>query len=208
MRKWLGYFLEVLMKFMGRFMLAAALLGIAASGQAWALCEVGDNVSSTVTPQGAGVWLYDFSVLNGCNTVNQPFLSDFYIPYFADAGIANITMPTPTLDTPVSWTYSIDPTTDLFGLGTGVIDFHAATPVGYNQYEGFTYTANYAGVKGPFAMDLTTGRLFGDPMIPGSPDTLAALNGAAVPEPKWSGIAVLAPAFALGCTGRRKLNPR
>jgi hypothetical protein len=80
--------------------------------------------------------------------------------------------------------------------------------VGYNQYEGFTDTANYAGVKGPFAMDLTTGRLFGDPMIPGSPDTLAALNGAAVPEPKWSGIAVLALAFALGCTERRKLNPR
>jgi hypothetical protein len=196
------------MKFAIRFILAAALLWIAASSHAYALCEVGDNVTSTVTPDGAGVWLYDFSVLNGCNTHNQPFLSDFYIPYFADAGIANITMPTPTLDAPVSWTYFIDPTTDLFGLGAGVIDFHAATPIGYGFYSDFTYTANYDGVKGPFAMDLTTGRLFGDPMIPGSPDTIAALNGAAVPEPKWSGIAVLVLAFALSCTRRRKLNPR
>jgi hypothetical protein len=195
------------MKFAVRFILAVALLGIAVSGHAYALCVVGDNVTSTVTPDGAGVWLYDFSVLNGCNTHNQPLLSDFYIPYFSDAGIANITTPTPTNMLPVAWTYTIDPTDDIFGLGAGVIDFHAATPIGYDSYSDFTYTANYDGVKGPFAMDLTTGRLFGDPMIPGSPDTIAALNGAAVPEPKWSGIAGLAVAFALGCAGRRKLTP-
>lgn len=79
--------------------------------------------------------------------------------------------------------------------------------MGYAFYDGFTYTANYDGVKGRFAMDLTTGRLFGDPMIPGSPDTIAALNGKAVPEPKWSRITSLALAFTLG-VGRCKLSPR
>jgi hypothetical protein len=195
------------MKFVVRFILSAALIGIAASSHAHALCIPVSDVTSTVTPDGAGVWLYDFSLVNGCNTVNQPLLSDFYIPYFSDAGIADIITPTPTDMSPVAWTYTIDPTNDIFGLGAGVIDFHAATPVGYAFYEDFTYTANYDGVKGPFAMDLTTGRLFGDPMIPGSPDTIAALNGATVPEPKWSAIVVLALAFILGFAGRRKLNP-
>lgn len=195
------------MKAASRFLFTSAILALFSS-HAWAICAVGDNVTSTVTEQSPGIWLYDFSVLNGCNTRNQPFLSDFYIPYFADAGIANITMPTTSLTSPVSWNYSIEPTNDIFGLGTGVIDFHAATPVGYAFYSDFTYTANYDGVKGPFAMDLTTGRLFGDPMIPGSPDTIAALNASPVPEPAWSGFVGAAFALALCSIRVLKSNPR
>ena len=193
------------MRLNGHIILATALISLAASGDAYAICAEDTDVTSMVTQQGP-VWLYDFTVQNGCHSPIQPLLSDFYIPYFADAGIANITMPAVTNTAPVAWTYSIEPLNDLFQLGTGVIDFHAATPIGYDGYAGFTFTANYDGVKGPFAMNLSTGTLFGDPQIPASPDTIAALDRAAVPEPRLYGVTGLAIMVLLAVAWRRELR--
>ena len=144
---------------------------------------------------------------NGCDPDHQPFLTDFYIPYFSDAGIADIVLPPPNTTTfapsVITWTDTIDPDDDLFDLaGAGVIDFQVtATPeieaspgqdapgVGYYFASGFSFTAPFAPVDGPYAIlealpptYTTTTTLFGDPSIPGSPDTIAALAGA-TPEP-------------------------
>ena len=102
---------------------------------------------------------------NGCAPNHQQLLTDFYVPYFADAGIANIGVP--GLDNsaipPITWTYSIDPTDDLSGLGAGVIDFHVTSStdvspteslpgVGYYGSSNFSFTSRFAPVKGPYAM--------------------------------------------------------
>jgi hypothetical protein len=62
--------------------------------------------------------------------------------------------------------------------------------VGYYGASGFSFTSTFAPVEGPYAVlqylppdYTTTTTLFGDPSIPGSPDTIAALNAAAAPEP-------------------------
>jgi hypothetical protein len=169
----------------GRSFFALVFAAALTVTHAYALCVVGDSVTSTVTPSGS-TFVFDFSVLNGCNTVNQPFLNDFFVPYFSDAGISNIIVPDGWIDT-------IDTEDDLFGLaGAGVIDFEATTPLGYSFTSGFSYTADFDGVEGPFAMSLTTNgvgsTVFGDPLIPASPDTLAALSEASAPEPSTSAL--------------------
>jgi len=211
------------MKTDGRILLAAAVLGVAAAGQAWALCAVDSFVSDYSVTQSGPTWTYDYSVQNGCAPNHQQLLTDFYIPYFSDAAIANITVP--ALDNsaqpPITWTYSIDAGDDLFGLGpgVGVIDFQvtsltevsptqALPGVGYYGSNGFSFTSSYAPVKGPYALLQTaydgglynsSTTLFGDPSIPGSPDTIAALSGSA-PEPGTMalfslGLCVIAPAL-------------
>jgi hypothetical protein len=176
-------------------------------GQARALCVAGSSVSGTSNLTAPGVWTYNFSVQNGCVPSHQPFLTDFYIPYFSDAGIADIQLPPPdttSTTSTIAWTETIDPSDDLFDLaGAGVIDFQVtATPeleaspgqdapgVGYYFATGFSFTAPFAPVEGPYAIlealpptYTTTTTLFGDPGIPGSPDTIAALASAAAPEP-------------------------
>ncbi len=195
------------MKAPGRILFLAAMAAIPAAGPAYALCVASTGVYGTPTQTGAMMWTYSFSVQNGCVTNNQPFLTDFYVPYFADAGIADIVLPPPnttTTTSTITWTDTIEPGNDLFDLeGAGVIDFQVtATPeleagpsvyspgVGYYGASGFSFTSTFAPVEGPYAIlqylppDYTTTRtLFGDPPIPGSPDTIAALNAAAVPEP-------------------------
>jgi hypothetical protein len=216
------------MKFCGQILLVAALAAIPAAGPAYALCVASTGVVGTPSQTGQMTWTYGFSVQNGCNTNNQPFLTDFYIPYFADAGIADIVVPPPdttTTTSTITWTDTIEPDNDLFGLaGAGVIDFQVtATPeleagasvdspgVGYYFASGFSFTSTFAPVEGPYAVlqylppDYTTTRtLFGDPSIPGSPDTIAALNAAATPEPGTA--ALLAAGLCLALLSRRMLN--
>jgi hypothetical protein len=207
----------------GLILLAAAVIGVAAAGQAWALCAVDSFVSDSSVTQSGPTWTYVYSAQNGCAPNHQQLLTDFYIPYFTDAGIANITVP--ALDNsalpPITWTYSIDASDDLFGLGpgVGVIDFQVTSltevspiqtlpGVGYYASNDFSFTSSYAPVKGPYAMLQTaydgglynsSTMLFGDPSIPGSPDTIAALSGTA-PEPGTMallalGLCVIAPAL-------------
>jgi hypothetical protein len=184
------------------------------TGQARAICVASSSVSSTSTMTAPSLWTYSFSVQNGCAPNHQPFLTDFYIPYFSDAGIANILLPAPdttSTTSTITWTDTIDPNDDLFGLaGAGVIDFQVtatpeleATPgqdapgVGYYFATGFSFTAPFAPVEGPYAIlqalppaYTTTTTLFGDPAIPGSPDTIAALAAAATPEPGTTALLV------------------
>lgn len=168
------------------------------AGRASALCVASTGVSS-VTPEPGGT--FEYLVSNGCNTVDQPILNDFFLPYFSDAGISNIVVPT-------GWTYSIEAGNNVFNLpGAGAIEFDATPPVGYFAND-FSYTASYAtGIEGPFAMDITkdgvTSRLFGDPLIPASPNAVAALGGTAVPEP--SSVALLATCLgAMAVVAKRR----
>lgn len=194
------------MKVPGRILLLAALAALPAAGPAYGICVVSTGVYGTPTQNGPNMWTYSFSVQNGCDS-KQPFLTDFYVPYFADAGIADIVVPPPdtkTTSSTITWTDTIEPNNDLFDLeGAGVIDFQVtATPeleagpsvyspgVGYYGASGFSFTSTFAPVEGPYAIlqylppdYTTTTTLFGDPPIPGSPDTIAALNAAALPEP-------------------------
>jgi len=93
-------------------------------------------VTSMVTHEGP-VWLYDFTVRKRVSLPDSTAAQRFYIPYFADAGIADITTPAVTDMTPIAWTYSIEPLN------------HAARPIGYYGDAGFTFTSNDEGVKGP-----------------------------------------------------------
>jgi hypothetical protein len=190
-------------------------LAIFSAGQALATCVSNSLVSGSATQTGPSAWTYNLSVQNGCAGSNQPFLTDFYIPYFADAGIGSITLPAPdstSTTSVITWTDAIEPLNNLFGLaGAGVIDFQVtATPeletsptqlvpgVGYYFATGFSFTSTFAPVEGPYAIlqalpptYVTTTTLFGDPSIPGSPDTIAALNSTAVPEPGTAALLII-----------------
>ncbi|HTA44138.1 MAG TPA: PEP-CTERM sorting domain-containing protein [Bryobacteraceae bacterium] len=195
------------MKLVRTTLFLAGLIAVAEPWQAKAICVASTNISDfSVAPNGP-VWTYNFQVTNGCVPGHQPLLTDFYVPYFSDAGITNITVPGPSDSTnpPTTWTFSIEANNDLFGLGpdAGVIDFHVTSlanvaanenlpGVGYYGANGFTFDSPFAPVEGPWAIletDYdnglydTTSLLTGDPSIPGSPDTIAALAQAAAPEP-------------------------
>jgi hypothetical protein len=163
-----------------KIIFVAALAAALTAGQAFGLCDADRDVESAVIASDSS-YTYDFFVRNGCHGNVQPLLTDFFLPYFSDAGISDIVVPD-------GWSYSIDTGDNLFDLSNaGVIEFASATPLGYSFPDGFSYIADYAGIPGPFAMSLTTdgvpSMLFGDPMIPGSPEAIAALGGTAVPEP-------------------------
>ncbi len=216
------------MKFHGRIIFAAALTTIFATGPAFAICVASSDVFGTAEQTGDGLWTYNFTVQNACDSNQQQFLTDFYIPYFADAGIANILVPAPdttSTSSTITWTATIDPNENLFDLaGAGVIDFEVtaspeleASPgqdapgVGYYGASGFSYTSTFAPVEGPYAIlqylppdYVTTTTLFGDPSIPGSPDTIAALNDAVAPEPGTAGLLVVGLAVTIANLKRRR----
>ena len=92
----------------------AALSAALITGQARASCAANSFVTSTASQTGLSLWTYNFSVQNGCAPNNQQFLTDFYIPYFSDAGIADILLPAPdttSTTSTITWTDTIDPTT-------------------------------------------------------------------------------------------------
>jgi hypothetical protein len=188
------------MNFHARVALGMSLAAILVTGPAYAICNTASEVFGTPIQTGPAAWTYNFSVQNGCAFNNQPFLTNFYIPYFADANIANITVPAPdttTTTSTITWSATIDPTDDLFDLaGAGVIDFQVtATPelqaseteyapgVGYYGASGFSFTSTFAPLEGPYAIlqylppdyDTTT-TLFGDPSIPGKPNCYSLLG--------------------------------
>ena len=179
--------------------LIATFAAIFTAGHAYAICAENTDVFSTVAQNGPD-FTYDFSVFNGCvgfSNQPQPLLEAFFLPYFSDAGITDIVVPS-------GWSYSIDTGDDLFGLANaGVIEFDPPAPFGYDGFSGFSYISQYGGVDGPFAIERDTGTLFGDPQIPGSPETIAAL-AAATPEPSTTALLALGLcAIALAAKRRR-----
>jgi len=216
----------------GIILAAAALTVISAAGPAYGICAVDSGVFSSVTQTGPSTWTYDFSVLNGCAPNHQQFLTDFYIPYFSDAGISNIVLPsadTMSTTSTITWMDTIEPGNDLFNLaGAGVIDFQVtASPeleagpnqfapgVGYYGATGFSFTSDFAPVEGPYAIlqylppdYVTTTTLFGDPSIPGSPDTIAALSASATPEPGTSALLLVGLCMTMAYLNRRRLARR
>ncbi len=100
--------------------------------------------------------------------------NNFYIPYFSDAGITNISSPT-------GWSFSIENNNDLFNLGNNAGVLHWSTSPGNElpldtPLSGFTYSSSITNsVKAPFKIEYSLGGFrIGDPPIPASPLAIAA----------------------------------
>lgn len=142
----------------------------------------------------------------------------FAVPYFVDAGITNIVSPT-------GWSYAIS-NSDWFQLGNGAETLIWTAAPGYeiasSRYidvngqvvlsplgvlDGFGYEAQYAGTKGPYEeIDTRTFTYQGDPLLPASPDAIAAglpPLAATVAEPSSAVLAALGLAV-LALTARRR----
>jgi hypothetical protein len=178
--------------------LACALGGWSAGAQA-AVRVVTPSATATVVDDGDGTFTYGVVVTGNLGIGDTDFLQDFYLPWFADMGIANVA-------TSPEWTYSVDPTDDMFGIGGGVMRFQFYdADYGYIQAN-LSFQADYVGVEGPYhsvLVDTVNGEsveIWGDPLIPASPETLQALSP--VPEPAapssmLAGLAVFAAAATL-----------
>jgi len=179
----------------------AAAFAVLTASHAYALCIASTGVAS-VTPEPSGT--FEYFVSNGCNTVDQPLLDNFFLPYFSDAGISDIVVPD-------GWTYSIEASNNVFNLpGAGAIEFDASPAVGYFT-DDFSYTASYsAGIEGPFLMDLTKDgnsyQVSGDPLIPASPEALNALGGATVPEPSITALLAIGLCAIVLVAKRRRIK--
>jgi hypothetical protein len=99
---------------------------------------------------------------------------DFYVPYFADAGISSI-------GSPAGWSSVIEGSNDLFDLGndTGVIHWEASSGNELaldDSLSGFIYSSSIAGsVKAPYRVIWSNGdSRDGDSPIPASPLAIAA----------------------------------
>lgn len=177
--------------FLSNSIFAAALATVA---PAHAFVSSNATVTDNVTSAGPGSWHYEYSVTAGCSgscndtifgvpAVDRLKISDFYVPYFSDGGIS-------MLSSPASWNASIE-NADLFGLGNGAEVLHWSTmsnPVAVDAtLSGFGYYATYFGAKAPFQTVTVNGlTAMGDPLIPASPQAIAAglVPAAAVPEPQ------------------------
>ncbi len=160
------------------------------------------TVSSTVTQTGPQTWEYQFTVFNTspADQISTPAVASFEIPYFTDSGIQNIT-------SPADWTASV---WDEHSFGSGLVWYTINNSIRPGQsLSGFSFTASFAPVKGPFILDFTGGsRVMGDPAIPGSP--LARDAGytepfpvTSVPEPETYAL-MLAGLGLLGFAARRR----
>jgi hypothetical protein len=180
--------------------MACALGGWSAGAQA-EVREVTPSATATVTDDGDGTFTYGVVVTgNGGEIGDTQFLLDFYLPWFPDMGIANVA-------TSPEWTYSVDPSDNMFGIGGGVMRFQFYdADYGYVQAN-LSFQADYVGVEGPYhsvLADTVTGgtvQIWGDPLIPASPETLQALS--AVPEPAEAA-SMLAGLGLLGVVARRR----
>lgn len=181
--------------------------------QASAVCfNLTPQAMSNVTANANGTFHYDINAWGGthaCGTISGPdkpgYMGNFYLPYFDDMGITGLTVSQNYGPTGLGWAVSIEATNDLFHLGGGVLHFYATSipqTLDYNSIN-IDFDAGFGQVKAPFAMtltDISTGAsrdYLGDPGIPGSPKTIAALDApqgqdGTVPEPATLSL------FALG----------
>lgn len=136
------------------------------------------KVTENVVQTSNGLYAYQFTIKN-TSTNNPSPLTNFYLPYFSDQSINALAYP-----------YSVSTDSiDRFGLGHGA---------GSLQISGFSLAMNetsssieldspFAPIYGPFSVTFNSpvGPLsfVGDPPIAGSPNAIAALTPATVPEP-------------------------
>lgn len=173
------------------------------------------QANSTVTANDNGSYHYSILATGGsgsCSGQNQAitgYMSDFYLPYFDDMGISGLSVQQTSGPEGLNWNYAIQQSNNIFGLGGGALYFYAASAPDTLSYDTIQidFDAAFGEVKGPFSeviTNLTTGNVhdfLGDPGIPGSPKTIAALDAANgqdpssnVPEPATLSL------FALGAT--------
>lgn len=184
-----------------RASLFAALSLAVSAVSAHATCVANYVVSDTAALAPSGLTTYNFTVISGCNTQSNTF-DRFFVPYFSDAEISNITVPS-------GWTDTIS-SSDLFGLGSETLIFAPTTPLSGLVYgttfTGFSFTSPFAAVDGPIGVTQTMfGTVISDPPIPGSPDTIAALNGTAAPEPSTVAFAAIG-VLSLAALARKQLR--
>lgn len=169
------------------FLLLACMLVISNPSYAWygALTDV--EVSDQISQIGPSQWEFQYSItnnttcvgmcldtLNGILVTDTLKVIDFYIPYFDDAGID-----LGSILAPSSWSVAVEGQ-DLFGLGNGAGVIHWSTTLDYGiaidaTLDGFGYTAAYSGAKAPFQAEfLYVDPFIGDPLIPASPNAIAA----------------------------------
>lgn len=173
------------------------------SAQASAACLIAAPQSfSNVTANNNGTYHYSMTAMGGFTScggtptgLDRPgYMSDFYLPYFDDMGIAGLSVAATGGPANSNWLFGIEGDNDLFDLGGGVVHFYnanAPTTLTYNSIL-INFDAGFGEVKAPFAAtvaDLSNGNtrnFFGDPGMPGSPKLIDALDGPAqgdVPEP-------------------------
>lgn len=166
----------------------ASALVLASSAHAFVAIIPNTAISDSVTQINSTDWSYGYTLTNltECfgfclDTIQQKpildywlLLSDFYIPYFSDAGIKNISSPT-------AWSVTIEANNDVFNLGNGAGVLHWSTALGQGipvngVLSGFGYEANFSPAKAPFQTTLTGGGgiFLGDPLIPASPNAILA----------------------------------
>lgn len=179
---------------------AAQAITIAASWSA--------SVSETVTQLSADSWRYSFTINNlsyvmpgdsGYYT-ELTKLTDYLLPYYADAGIRDIT-------TAPGWIYSTASgnTFELDNAATLTFSATAGYAIGAgSSLAGFSYVSSYGPVKAPFAALFVGNSFYGDPSIPGSPAALAdGLLPAPVPEPATYAMMLAGLGLLAGRTRRR-----
>jgi hypothetical protein len=199
---------------------AVSILIALSSSQASAVCpgSSGPSAISSVSPNGDGSFKYQVSASGGylgCGTLpvseTPGFMTDFYLPYFDDMGIRDVTVVADVFSG-INWNYTLEASNDMFHLGGGSMHFYTnyrPTGTSYNSLN-IAFNAAYGEVKGPFyqnVQDPLTGLsrgYLGDPGLPGSPKLIAALDAAAgdIPEPSTIALAALG-AFALFALRRK-----
>ncbi len=192
------------------------------------------SVSSIVTQTGPATWQYRMtihndSVAHSFNGASVPFVYWFMVPYFADAGITDITCPgTCWNDSPgAGWFWSTPKVNEVGGSpGFGhpdspylsralSWDWSSDVPVlePGTSLTGFGFTASYAPVKGPFNLRFALGEeLIGDPAVPGSPFARAAgyvepFPVAGVPEPGTWALLLAGLGWLVFVVSRRSPEP-
>jgi hypothetical protein len=171
------------------FIFFGTLLLIAPPSYAFVALEFDVDVIDHVSQTGPNQWEYQYSITNnsectagfcldtmdGIPVEDTLRVIDFYIPYFEDAGID-----LSGILSPASWSVTVDSSLDLFNLGNGAGVMHWSTTFDFGlpintTLDGFGYTAEYSGAKGPFQAEFIFGSPFiGDPLIPASPNAIAA----------------------------------
>ncbi|MFT5535335.1 MAG: hypothetical protein ACI8WM_003296 [Burkholderiaceae bacterium] len=150
------------------------------------------DATTVASVNETGSFDYTVYVSGGISDYYSSFnMTDFYLPYFSDLGIAHI-------EAGDGWDIAIEEKNNLFGLGGGVLHFFDKAPDATVHDYGLTFSfqSAYGGVKGPFAQRLVNPftaesiQYFGDPLVPASPMMMAAL-ASSVPEPS-------SPALLLG----------